>query len=63
MSGLDLQQELGRRGRRLPIVFITAQGDKSLGPRVLAAGAVACLFKPFSDTALIEAVEGALKMR
>ena len=63
MSGLDLQQELGRRGRKLPIVFITAQGDKSLGPRVLAAGAVACLFKPFSDTALIEAVEGALKMR
>ena len=63
MSGLDLQQELGRRGKNLPIVFITAQGDTSLPPRLLAAGAVACLFKPFSDTALIEAVEVAIGMR
>jgi FixJ family two-component response regulator len=63
MSGPDLQQELVRREKRFPIVFITAKGDKSLQPRLLAAGAVACLFKPFSDTALIEAVEGALGMR
>jgi FixJ family two-component response regulator len=63
MSGLDLQKDLGRRGKNLPIVFITAQGDKSLKPRLLAAGAVACLFKPFSDTALIEAVEGAIGMK
>jgi FixJ family two-component response regulator len=63
MSGPDLQRELGRRGQRLPIVFITAQGDKSLEPRLLAAGAAACLFKPFSDTALLEAVEGAIGMR
>jgi FixJ family two-component response regulator len=63
MSGPDLQQELRRRGKPIPIVFITAaQGDKSLRPRLLAAGAVACLFKPFSDTALIEAVETALGM-
>jgi FixJ family two-component response regulator len=63
MSGPDLQRELGRRGQRLPIVFITAQGDKSLEPRLLAAGAAACLFKPFSDTALLEAVEVAIGMR
>jgi FixJ family two-component response regulator len=63
MSGFALQQELGRRGTRLPIVFITAQGDESLKPRVLAAGAVACLFKPFSDAALIEAVESAMMRR
>lgn len=63
MSGPDLQRELGRRGERVPIVFITARGDKSLHARLLAAGAVACLFKPFSDTALIDAVETALGMR
>ena len=57
MSGPELQQELIRRGSGIPIVFITAQGDSSLRPRLLALGAVACLFKPFSDTALIEAVE------
>jgi len=63
MSGPDLQQELIRRGKALPIVFITAQGDKSLRPRLLSEGAVACLFKPFSDTALLDAVEAALGPR
>ena len=61
MSGPDLQQELMRRGTAIPIVFITAQGDKSLQPRLIAAGAVACLFKPFSDNALLEAVETAVR--
>ena len=60
MSGPDLQQELARRGRAIPIVFITAQGDASLRPRLLARGAVACLFKPFSDTALLQALNVAL---
>jgi FixJ family two-component response regulator len=63
MSGPDLQEELIRRGQAIPIVFITAQGDKSLPPRLIALGAVACLFKPFSDTALIEAVEAGVKAR
>src|SRR5262245_37711326 len=62
MSGPDLQQELNRRGETIPIVFITAQGDPSLTPRLVAAGAVACLFKPFSDSALLEAVAVALGM-
>jgi FixJ family two-component response regulator len=60
MSGPELQGELARRGRAIPIVFITAQQDESVRPRVLAAGAVACLFKPFSDTALLDAVNAAL---
>ena len=63
MSGPDLQQELVRRGNGVPIVFITARREKSLQPRLLAAGAMACLFKPFTDTALIEAVEAAVETR
>ena len=63
MSGPDLQEELKRRGTDIPIVFITAQGDKSLRPRLIARGAAACLFKPFSDTALLEAIEAALGTR
>lgn len=63
MSGPDLQLELTRRGLNLPIVFITAQGDKSLRPRLMGRGAAACLFKPFSDTALIDAVNAALETR
>lgn len=61
MSGPELQSELIRRGSAIPIVFITAHGDQSLGPRLIAQGAVACLFKPFSDTALLDAIEAALR--
>jgi len=63
MSGPDLQRELVRRRKRVPIVFITAQADNLLRSRLLAAGAVACLFKPFSDTALLDAVDAALRVR
>ena len=63
MNGPDLQQELKRRGQDIPIVFITAQGDTSLLPLLIGRGATACLFKPFSDTALLQAVDAALKMR
>ncbi len=62
MSGLDLQQELIRRRQQIPIVFITAHGDESLRPRLLARGAAGCLFKPFSETALLEALKAALRM-
>ena len=60
MSGPDLQRELIRRGADIPIVFITAQSDASLRPRLLDLGAAAFLFKPFSDDALLEAVNSAL---
>ena len=60
MSGPDLQRELTRRRRMIPIVFITAYGDGSVGPRLLQRGAVKCLVKPFSEAALLDAVTGAL---
>ncbi len=63
MSGPDLQHELKRRGEEIPIIFITAQGDKSLLPLLIGRGAAACLFKPFSDTALLDALDVALRMR
>jgi FixJ family two-component response regulator len=62
MSGLELQRELKLRGQNIPIVFITANRDEGVRPRVLAQGAVACLFKPFSDTALLEALNMALRV-
>jgi len=63
MSGPDLQQELMRRHQEIPIVFITATGDQTVRPRVLAQGAVECLSKPFSETALLDALNAALRMR
>ena len=59
MSGPDLQLELRRRETELPIIYITAQTDETIRPRLLASGAVECLFKPFSDTALLEAINAA----
>ena len=63
MSGLELQRELTRRRHAIPIVFITAHGDETDRPRLLAQGAVACLFKPFSEEALLEALHAALRGR
>ena len=63
MSGPDLQQELKRRQHEIPIVFITANGDRTVRSRLLAQGAVDCVFKPFSETALLDAVNAALRMR
>ena len=63
MSGPELHKELKRRGYNIPTIFITAQGDPSLRPRLVAAGAVAVLFKPFSDTALLKAIDDALGAR
>jgi len=63
MSGPDLQEELIRRQQGIPIVFITANGDKAVRPRLLAQGAVECLFKPFSEAALLDALDAALLMR
>jgi FixJ family two-component response regulator len=63
MSGPDLCRELAQRRQRIPIVFITAHGDPSTVPRLVAQGAVACLLKPFSDIALRDAVDAALGPR
>jgi FixJ family two-component response regulator len=61
MTGPDLQRELKLRGQEIPIIFITASTDRTVRPRLLEQGAVECLFKPFSDTALLEAVNSALR--
>lgn len=62
MSGPELQRELRLRRYSIPIVFITAQRDEAVRPRVLGEGAVECLSKPFSDTALLAALHAALRV-
>ncbi|HEX3353621.1 MAG TPA: response regulator [Terriglobales bacterium] len=61
MTGPDLEQELMRRRKVIPIIFITADRDTALRQRLIEQGAEECLFKPFSDTALVEAVHAALR--
>ena len=60
MSGPELQRELTRRMHRIPIVFITAHADRAVRPRSLERCAAQCLLKPFSESALIEALNAAL---
>jgi FixJ family two-component response regulator len=63
MGGPDLQRELKRRGSNIPIIFITAQRDETLRARMLELGAIACLFKPFNDTALLDALNAAFRAK
>ena len=62
MSGPDLQRELKVRGQDTPIIYITAQADETVRLGLLDQGAVACLFKPFSDTALYEALNAVFRV-
>ena len=59
MSGPDLQRKLKLREQEIPIIFITASTDKAVRPQLIERGAVECLFKPFSDTAMLEALNSA----
>lgn len=61
MDGLALQRELKSRGREIPIVFITASRDEAVRTQALVEGAVAVLFKPFSDTALLDVLNAGLQ--
>ena len=62
VTGPELHLELKSRRREIPIVFITAQKDETMRARLLKEGAAGFLLKPFSDTALLAAVNAALRM-
>ena len=61
ISGLELQAKLNEAHQRIPIIFITAQGDEKLRLQALRAGAVEFLTKPFDDQALLDSVRAALE--
>jgi FixJ family two-component response regulator len=61
MTGLELESRLRLQGHLTPIIFITSRGNESARPKALEHGAVECLFKPFSDTALLAALNLALQ--
>jgi FixJ family two-component response regulator len=61
MSGLELQSALSALDSGIPIVFITAHDDAEVRARALKAGAVDFLHKPFSEEALLKAIQSALE--
>ena len=60
MSGLDLLMHLAATGSPIPVVILTAHSDDEARRRMLQAGAVAFLGKPFHGEALLGAVRRAL---
>ena len=60
MSGFELQSRLVASYPQMPVIFITAHGDEELRSRALRGGAVDFLLKPFSEEALLTAVQAAL---
>jgi FixJ family two-component response regulator len=61
MTGPELQRELAIRRRNVPIIFITAQREEALRPRLLKLGAVECLLKPFNEADLLQALDTVFK--
>jgi FixJ family two-component response regulator len=59
-SGLDLQEALAKRERRLPIIFLTAYADVRMSVRAMKAGAMDFLAKPVKREALLSTVRAAL---
>ena len=57
MSGRALLREMSARGSVIPAIFITARRNAELREQLLREGAVACLYKPFSATALLQALK------
>jgi FixJ family two-component response regulator len=60
MTGPELHQELVNRGVRVPVIFITAHADATVRDGLLQKGAIDCLFKPFGDQDLRDALDRAL---
>jgi FixJ family two-component response regulator len=62
MSGLELFEELGRRGCSLPVVFITGHGDVPMAVSALKKGAVDFIEKPFSEADMLRLIEQCLTL-
>jgi len=60
ISGVELQERLADLGLSIPTIFITAYPDNAVRTRVLGAGAVCFLRKPFDAQSLIQCIDNAL---
>jgi len=61
LGGLNLQNELQKKGSSIPIIFITGHGTVPMSVRAMKAGAVDFLQKPFEDQELLDAIQHAIK--
>lgn len=60
MTGLDLLEQIGRRGNLLPVILMTAFADVPMAIRALKLGAAEFIEKPFTAQLMLEAIQRAL---
>jgi FixJ family two-component response regulator len=60
MGGIELQRHLASAGHEIPVIFITAHADEHTRAQALGANVVDFLAKPFTDEALLDAIDRAL---
>jgi len=60
MTGLQLQDEMARRGLKLPVIVMTGQADVPVAVRAMKAGALDFIEKPFSDEVMLDSIRNAL---
>jgi two-component system response regulator FixJ len=60
MNGVELLRRVREMGVRLPVIVMTGHGDVPLAVEAMKSGACDFLEKPFSDEALLDAVEAAM---
>ncbi len=60
ISGPELQDKLNAKCVNIPIIFISGHGDIPLAVRVMKAGAIDFLTKPFNDQTLLESINKAI---
>jgi FixJ family two-component response regulator len=63
MNGFELQRRLAASHCEIPVIFITAHGEKVARSQALKDGAVDYLLKPFSEDALLRAIHAALNSK
>ncbi len=61
LGGLDCQRALSEHGWQIPVIFMSGHGDVPMTVRVMKAGAVDFLTKPFREQDLLDAVGHALE--
>ena len=61
MTGLDLFRQLAAAPGGPPVILVSAHLDEAIEQHALSAGVMACIRKPFTDEALLDAVHAALR--
>uniref|UniRef100_UPI002583CFFA response regulator transcription factor n=1 Tax=Marinobacter sp. TaxID=50741 RepID=UPI002583CFFA len=61
LGGLNVQEELQKRGSQLPIIFVSGHADVPIVVRAFQSGACDFIEKPFNEQLLLDSIQQALQ--